>query len=410
MTAMSKGTAVKVFLAFAFAYFLSALIRAITATLSPVLTQEFALHARDLGLLAGGYFLGFSVTQLPLGTWLDRYGPKRVLLCFLAVAVLGCLAFSLSGSFAGLLAARFLCGVGLSACLMAPLTGYRRWFTPAVQTRTNAWMLMTGSSGMVASTLPVQWLLPLVGWRPMFLVLAMLMLLSMLLVAWCVPLWPAPATASPPVASTARYRQVWRDPYFRRMAPLGFFCYGGLLAVQTLWAAPWMEKMAGFTPLQAATGLFWINIAMLCTFWTWGMAGPWLAMRGLHADRLIAWGLPSSFLVLAFIIAAPAGLAPSAGALLALYCMTCSFITPSQPAVGMSFAPELAGRALTAFNLVIFLGVFVIQWGIGLTIDGLVSLGWSEGSAYRMAFAGFLGCCVAAYLHFIRGARHNRTG
>ena len=31
-------------------------LRAITATLSPVLTSEFNLLAADLGLLAGGYF------------------------------------------------------------------------------------------------------------------------------------------------------------------------------------------------------------------------------------------------------------------------------------------------------------------------------------------------------------------
>ena len=64
---LSRRDAVVVFLAFAFAYFLSALIRAITATLAPALTQELALTARDLGLMAGGYFIGFSLTQLPLG-------------------------------------------------------------------------------------------------------------------------------------------------------------------------------------------------------------------------------------------------------------------------------------------------------------------------------------------------------
>ena len=49
---LETRTAVWVFLAFAAAYFCSALVRAITATLSPVLTQEFSLQARDLGLLA----------------------------------------------------------------------------------------------------------------------------------------------------------------------------------------------------------------------------------------------------------------------------------------------------------------------------------------------------------------------
>ncbi len=60
---LSRRLAVLVFLAFALAYFFSALVRAITATLSPVLTQELGLQARDLGLLAGGYFLGYSLTQ-----------------------------------------------------------------------------------------------------------------------------------------------------------------------------------------------------------------------------------------------------------------------------------------------------------------------------------------------------------
>lgn len=91
---LPRRMAVVVFLAFALAYFFSALVRAITATLSPTLTTEFSLSAQDLGLLAGGYFLGFSLTQLPLGRWLDQHGPKKVILAFLSFAVLGCLAFA----------------------------------------------------------------------------------------------------------------------------------------------------------------------------------------------------------------------------------------------------------------------------------------------------------------------------
>ena len=55
--------AVIIFFVFACGYFISALLRAITATLSPLLTSEFNLTAGDLGLLAGGYFLGFASTQ-----------------------------------------------------------------------------------------------------------------------------------------------------------------------------------------------------------------------------------------------------------------------------------------------------------------------------------------------------------
>lgn len=403
MTLLARRAAVAVFLAFAFAYFFSALVRAITATLAPTLTAEFQLHARDLGLLAGGYFLGFAATQLPLGTWLDRHGPKTVILGFLAIAVGGCIAFALATSFTGLLAARVLCGVGVSACLMAPLTGYRRWFEPEAQLRTNSWMLMTGSFGMVASTLPVQWLLPAFGWRPLFWGLAALLAVSMLLIAWRVPDWDTGPAAG---ARTGSYADVWRDPYFRRMSPVGFFSYGGMIAIQTLWAGPWMVRVAGYEPLAAAGGLFTINVCMLATFWSWGLVNPWLARRGVGTDRLIAWGLPASFVVLGGLIAA----GPAAGAgTLALFCVASTFVSLAQPAVGMAFPAALAGRALSAYNLVIFLGVFTVQWGIGLLVDGFRAAGLEEVSAFRAAFAVFLASSVMSYGVFLRGPGHNRN-
>ncbi|MBI2772396.1 MAG: MFS transporter [Burkholderiales bacterium] len=389
-------TAAVVFLAFAFAYFFSALLRAITATLSPTLTQEFALHSRDLGLLAGGYFLGFAATQLPLGTWLDRHGPKKVILGFLGIAVVACVAFSMATSFSGLLAARALCGVGVSACLMAPLTGFRRWLAPAAQLRANSWMLMTGSFGMVASTLPVQWLMPVFGWRVLFWVLAAAILLAMAVIAWGVPAWErdGPGRAEPP----ASYAQVWKHPYFRRMVPIGFFSYGGMIAMQTLWAGPWLVRVAGYEPLQAAGGLFTINLCMLATFWTWGMANPLLARRGLSTERLIAWGLPLSFIVLATIIVAGS----SAGALAwALFCVSSTFVSLAQPAVAMVFPPALAGRALSAYNLVIFGGVFTVQWGIGLMVDGFGAAGLDVAGSFRAAMGVFLLCSIASYGYFI---------
>lgn len=389
-------TAVAVFLAFALAYFLSALVRAITATLSPTLSAEFELHARDLGLLAGGYFLGFSATQLPLGNWLDRFGPKRVILGFLTVAVAGCVAFALATSFSGLLAARVLTGMGVSACLMAPLTGYRRWLSPATQLRANSWMLMTGSLGMLASTLPVQWLMPLTGWRGLFWGLAALILLSMLVLAWRVPAWSTPEPVADAPAVPAGYGQVWRHRYFQKMTPIGFFNYGGMVAVQTLWAGPWMVRVAGYTPDQAAFGLFCINGAMLVAFWTWGMVNPALVRRGLSAEKLIAWGLPLSLVVLVTNIA----LGEQVGWLgWALFCVTSTFVSLSQPAVALAFPPALAGRALSAYNLVIFSGVFVVQWGIGLLVDAFLALGWSTVAAFQGAMGVFLLACVASYAY-----------
>jgi predicted MFS family arabinose efflux permease len=399
-----------VFLAFAFAYFLSTLVRAITATLSPTLTAEFALHSRDLGLLAGGYFLGFAFTQLPMGSWLDRHGPKRVILSFLAVAVAGCLLFSVATQFWLLLAARVLTGVGVSACLMAPLTGYRRWFDPALQLRSNSWMLMIGSLGLVAATLPVQWLMPLVGWRPLFWLLAGGVLVSMLLIAWAAPAWDNAAHAAnvQEVATPrqdAGYAAVWRDPFFRKLMPIGFFNYGGFVAMLTLWVVPWLTRVAGYAPTQAADALFWISIAMLVTYWLWGGANPWLVRRGIAAARLIGWGLPLAMLALAAILV----LGPSAGTVAwAIFLCSSTVVALAQPAVAMALPATLAGRALSAYNLVVFLGVFVVQWGVGLLIDLFSRAGFDTVGAFRGALGLFLGCCLLSYFYFLWAPPHNR--
>ncbi len=394
---LDRRTGAIVFLAFAAAYFCSALVRAINATLSPVLTQDFSLHARDLGLLAGGYFLGFAAVQLPMGKWLDSYGPKRVSVCFLAVAVIGCLAFSVATTFTGLLVSRVLVGVGVSACLMAPMTGYRRWFDAPSQLRAASWMLMTGSLGMLASTLPVQWLLPLLGWRPLFWILAALILLSIAAIAWLAPAWELPEKKADDTTSNS-YADVWASRYFRKLLPLAVFNYGGMVAIQTLWATPWMIRVAGYTPLEAATGLFYLNATMLVTFWNWGMVTPWLARHGFSADRLIGIGMPLSLLVLAVNIW---GGANTGWVGWAAFCMASSVLGLAQSSIGLAFRPALAGRALSAYNLGIFGGVFVVQWGLGLLIDAFAGMGWGTVASFQGAMAVFLCCCIASYAYFV---------
>jgi len=405
---LDKRQMVGVFLAFAFAYFLSTLIRAITATLSPTLTQELSLSAQDLGLLAGGYFLGFSVTQLPLGKWLDSHGPKNVILAFFVMAVFGCVCFAMAQSFVGLWLARFLCGVGVSACLMAPLTGNRRWMDAGSQLRANSWMLMTGSLGMLFSTLPVQWLMPITGWRVIFLALAVMVILAMVLIYAVVPVWekPEPSAVRPDEAESG-YGPIWRSAYFWRMAPIGFFSYSGILVVQTLWAGPWMTVVGGYSPMEAATGLFGINLTMLFTFWLWGLLTPRMAKLGITANQLIAWGQPISFVVLAYLIWAGPDLGSGTAAVLTLFCVSSTFVSLAQPAVGMAFPSHLAGRALSAYNLVIFVGIFVVQWGIGLGIDLFKSMGWPPVMAFQAAFSVFGVCAVLSYVYFLWANRDN---
>lgn len=396
---LPRREAITVFFVFAFGYFLSCLLRAITATLSPVLTLEFELMAADLGLLAGGYFLGFASMQIPLGYLLDKFGPKKIVSSFLLIAFIGTVSFALAQNFSGLLVSRILIGVGVSACLMAPLTGYRIWFAENQQQRANSWMLMIASLGFLSSTLPIQLLLPSLGWRWIFGGIAALILISIFLMLVFIPKWNHQKDES--LENSERKGSlvdVWKNKFFISVIPMGLFNYGGLMAIQTLWAGPWMIRVAGYTPLESATGLFWINITMLISFFLWGYFLPRITNLGFSALKILKLGLPVSFLIMLIIII----LGSKAGAFyITLFILSSIFLSVTQPAVGLSFASHLAGKALTSFNLLIFLGTFIMQWVMGLVIDLVKIFGYTEIIGFKAAFSFFLLLSLISYIFFL---------
>jgi hypothetical protein len=156
--------------------------------------------------------------------------------------------------------------------------------------------------------------------------------------------------------------------------------------------------VAGQSAGQAAEGLFAVNLSMLLAFLSWGVLMPRLARSGLGARHAIVWGMPPGLAVLAWIVV----LGAQAGAPhWALWCVLCTCVSLSQPAVAQVFPPAWAGRALSAFNLLVFGGVFCVQWGIGLAIDGFAALGWERAASFRGAVGALGLCCAAAYLWFM---------
>ena len=393
---------VLIFLVFAFAFFISNLLRSIIATLSPIFTSEFNLTAGNLGLLAGGYFLGFTCMQIPLGFLLDKHGPKKIVSSFLIIAIVGTASFALAQNFASLLISRVFIGIGVSACMMGPLTGYRIWFADEYQQRANSWMLMVANIGFVFSTLPVQILLPIIGWRWIFVGITFLIIISIVFILLFIPSWDHKFEKDENKPE-GKLSDIWSNKFFKSAIPLGFFNYGGMYAIQTLWAGPWMVRVTGYSPLESAIGLFWINFIALIGFFVWGYILPKISKYGLNSFKLMKFGLPISYLVFLSIIM----IGSKAGAfLLTIYILTSIVLTLSQPAVALSFPKHLAGKSLTSFNFVIFLGTFTMQWGMGLIIDLSNSLGKSEIVSFQISFFVYLLCCIFSYLYFIFNNRN----
>ena len=394
---INKNKTILIFCVFAFGFFISNLLRSITATLTPALSSEFNLSAGNLGLLAGGYFLGFSIMQIPAGILLDRFGPKKVIGYFLIIALIGTISFALAKSFTGLLISRVFIGVGVAACLMGPLTGYRVWFEKKYQQRSNSWMLMVANIGFVTSTLPVQILIPVIGWRSIFIIIAALILISIVLISLFIPSWK---TQINKVENTniKSLSQIWRNKFFISLIPLAFFNYGGVQAIQTLWAGPWMLNVSGYNAIQSATGLFWINVTMLFSFLIWGFFLPKISSTRNESMKIVKLGLPISYLVLLILIF----MGEKAGAtMFALYILSSIVISLTQPAIALNFPSHLAGKSLTSLNVFLFSGTFFVQWIIGLMVDFSRSLGANIVLSYQISFSIFLFACILSYLFFI---------
>jgi predicted MFS family arabinose efflux permease len=329
---------------------------------------------------------------------LDSKGPRKIVSYFLSLSIVGLILFATAQNLTMLLISRVLIGVGVGACLMGPLTAYRIWFQDETQQRANSWMLMVGAIGMLSSSLPVQFFLPIIGWRAIFLSLALLTLACIILIVIFIPKW-RPKSIDNKHLNESKLSTVWKNPLFKSLVPMGFFSYGGLFAIQTLWAGPWMIRVSGYTPEESAQGLFIIYLCMLISFLVWGYFVPKFSKNVNDAIRLLKIGAPLNLIVLIIIIY----LGPKAGSIhWALFIVSSIFLSLTQPAVGMAFSISNAGKALTSFNLLIFIGAFFIQWIIGLIIDAGIAFNLSEIESFKLAMTFVLITSLLSYLFFLR--------
>jgi MFS family permease len=409
-------TATRVVLVFGLAYFLSYAMRAINAVIAPSLSADLHLTNADLGLLSAAYFMGFGLMQLPIGVWLDRHGPRRTESALLLFGALGAAIFASSDTLLGVWIGRALIGVGVSACLMAAFKAFRVWYPPERQSQLGSYMLVIGTAGALSATVPVALLLPVVGWRAIFFGVAV----AMVVAAWVLfsrlrdveqsmPMHDATRAPAGTAASTSSatdapgYGAIFSDPYFRRMALLSAVHQGGFMALQSLWAGPWMITVLGLSVEQTSRVLFLFNLALLIAY----MGLSWWAPRyvaygqrtGLPVLSVVAVGLSISVLVQGLIVLLPY---ESSWWLWIIFAIVITVTTLSQTHVSLAFPTALVGRANSAFNLTLFVGAFSVQWGIGLLVDLFVSYGWQSATAMRMAVGCYLLVQIYALWRFMR--------
>ncbi|MCC5812727.1 MAG: MFS transporter [Ectothiorhodospiraceae bacterium] len=394
-----------VFLPFATGYFLSYLFRSVNAVISGDLQADAGLTAAQLGLMTSAYFLAFASFQLPLGVLLDRYGPRRVEAWLLLLAAAGSLLFALGQGMAGLTLGRALIGLGVSACLMGSFKAFVLWFPVQRLPLVNGWLLAFGGLGAMVATAPVEWAVGVIGWRWVFVLLGLACLGSAALIGGLVPEKRDESVTTLSVSDQIQaLGEIFRSDAFWRVAPIALVSQGTSLAVGGLWAGPWLRDVAGMDRSGVATYLLFIAIAITVGFAAWGTITDRLSRAGVPVRRVAMVGVGATCLITLLI-----GLQVPVNVLLlwVLFSFFATSGTLMYALLTQQFAGAVAGRVNTALNLMVFLGAFGVQWGIGLVIQFWELPGGVgyDPAGYRVAFLLVSVLQVAAFLWFIRPRR-----
>jgi predicted MFS family arabinose efflux permease len=388
------------YFAFAAGYLMSYFFRSVNAVISPDLTRELALTPASLGLLTSAYFIAFAAVQLPAGMLLDRYGPRRVEPMLLAVAGTGALFFALADGVPGLLAARALIGAGSGVCLMAPLTGIAAWYPSEKRASLGGWMMVAGGVGALIATTPLEFALRFSSWRMVFAALA---LVTYAVAAWIwlkVPDIAKHEETAGLAAQWAGVKAVFSHPRLWWIAPLGAIAMGAFMAIQGLWAVPWLMEVSGYDRALAARHLLLTGVTIVAGYILIGLFASRLARRGVLPRHLFAAGFALNAAAFAAIFA---GL-PGTYLWWSLYGLGAAVNVLTFTVLNDGFATELTGRANTAVNLIMFTGSFAAQSGIGLVVEAARAMqGYDTAAGLKLAFAIVLALDLAALGWFAWG-------
>jgi MFS family permease len=355
-----------VVLPFLAGYFVSYVYRAVNAVLAPSLVGEFGISAEQLGFLTGVYFFSFGLFQIPLGVLLDRFGPRRVNASLLLLAAAGALLFAKAGTYEGLVLARALIGLGVSACLMASIQAFILWFPPERMSTMIALAYSMGGLGAIAASAPLEIALRQFSWREVFEFLALATLLLSALFALWVPEHRGARNAGGLRTQLAGLAAIARDGAFWRVAVAIGTNQCAVVSLFTLWITAWLRDVAGYDPAAAAQGLAGVALALMAGYFFFGRVADLLARRGRSQLPLFAGGVAAASLFLALLAL---GVTQGAVLLWAGFVFCGTGATLAHSIATRRYPREMAGRINTALNTFTFLGIFIGQWATGAILN-----------------------------------------
>src|SRR5262245_2661372 len=323
------------------------------ATAAPMLEQELALSASEMGWVLAAFYWAYAPMQPVMGWLADRYGPARVLSGGFLLWSVATAANGLAGGLVVLVLLRMLMGVGEATFYPSALSLLSRRVPPLQRARATATMQFGAVIGPALGTFAGGLLMVRYGWRTMFVVMGLASLAW--LVAW--RRWmrspvdgPSAAEAGedPPYALILRQRALWGGM-------LGTFCSNYAFYFVFSWLPLYLVHERGLSltlMTQAASAFYVVDGASV-------LAAGWLLDRWVRSGASFnrayktALALSSAGVGLCLIGSSLVSGLVAAAAILLLTGVLDGFNSPANPSVTQTFAgPRATGRWMGLQNAV----------------------------------------------------------
>ena len=231
----------------------------------PWIARDFDVSLDQAQLLVSVYLFGFGPSQFIYGPVSDALGRKKVLLAGLLVAMLGLLMIIfLSHTFTGMVAGRFLQGLGTGCCAVLARASTRDRFNGPELPVALSYIAMAASITPLVAPVIGGFINAHFGWTMVFI-----SLLGYVLLAWTVIVFRFQETITQtsalpsPKKMLLQYRDLLTSRYFMSFASIGWLNFS--LMITTVSVMPFiMQNQIGMTSDQYAMWALIPAFGMIC--------------------------------------------------------------------------------------------------------------------------------------------------
>ena len=142
---------------------------------SPAFQLEMALDKAHIGDVLSSFFFAYALGQLPAGWLADRFGPRRMLVCYILAWSFCTATTGFTGGLISLVVVRAACGLSEAGAYPASSLLITRWFPYLQRARANSVVAFGGRIGnALALWLTTLAIVALGSWRPVLWIYGLL--------------------------------------------------------------------------------------------------------------------------------------------------------------------------------------------------------------------------------------------